>query len=384
MPETLLESTWGEPDGGMKVDREKGVIRDVKCLGNDSVNDRHYTDQAKQDAKGFYEGITVNIDHPAPGNAHHERGMAEGFGVLRNARVLKDGVYADLHYLKKHHLADVITERAERMPDLFGLSHNATGSVREGDKGVMIVEGLEAVESVDIVSRPATTAGLFESHGRDHVFKKKTKPTVRSILEEAKDNDSAVKFLTLLEEEAFAATADAEVDVDQGASSEDTIKAAFRAMVIAAFDDPKLDLKATLSRMKEIMKSQEKLTAKKDEKPDAGDKPGEKPDAAMESIQARLDEGERKDAVRDLLEDHDLRRRDLKPFQRKMLEAAAADSEEAMEELLEGFNIKPARNGQQRPAIGSARLREEKNEPTSYADCRESVQGKPAKKGTVA
>jgi hypothetical protein len=379
MAQTIRESTWGEAGGPMRVDREKLVILGVKCLGRESLNHgRIYSDQALDDAKGFYEGISVNVDHPSPDSAHVERSIAAGFGVLRNARVLEGGVYADIHYLDKHALTEVILERAERFPANFGMSHNATGAVSENRDQVPIVESLQAVESVDIVSRPATTAGLFESQERP-VFGKKKKQTLRSVLEDTKDYEPAAKLLKLLEEEAFATTGDAELDVADEASSEDRTAAAFREMMIAALDDKQLDQKAKLSRIKDIMKSQEKLTGKTEEpSPEEPMSEDTQTETTTESLRTEvlglISDIDRKGALRELLEDHDLRRSDLNASQRKAM--GRAEDVEEMESLLEQFNIKPATGP--KPAMGSARGREEADESLSYADCRESVRGKPA------
>jgi phenylpyruvate tautomerase PptA (4-oxalocrotonate tautomerase family) len=82
-------------------------------------------------------------------------------------RLEADGVYADLHYLTRHPLAEMIAEAAERMPEALGLSHNAEGrTTRQGD--AEIVEEITRVVSVDLVSDPATTLGLFESLAAAH------------------------------------------------------------------------------------------------------------------------------------------------------------------------------------------------------------------------
>ena len=99
------------------------------------------------------------IDHNCDGQ---ERKMIEHFGVLRNIKRRGDAIYGDLHYLKSHPRADEITERAERMGDTFGLSHNADGYTVHRN-GREIVEDIEEVRSVDLVTDPATSSGLFES-----------------------------------------------------------------------------------------------------------------------------------------------------------------------------------------------------------------------------
>ena len=48
------------------------------------------------------------------------------------------------------------------MPSRLGLSHNATGAGRV-IRGKYVIESIETVRSVDLVTRPATTRGLYES-----------------------------------------------------------------------------------------------------------------------------------------------------------------------------------------------------------------------------
>lgn len=146
----------------VQVDRDAGVIRGVKILGRMSANGREYSAPALRQAARCYEGLGVNMNHPDRGQPHLERPVQDGFGWLESVRVESDGVYGDLHFLKSHAMAGPICEAAERRPDRFGLSHNATGNVVER-QGKRIVESIEQVRSVDIVQRPATTHGLFES-----------------------------------------------------------------------------------------------------------------------------------------------------------------------------------------------------------------------------
>lgn len=141
----------------LNVDRAAGVIRDVKILGHESANGRTYSRAAITKARGLYEGMRVNVDHPKkPGES---RGVSDRFGRLVNVREKQDGLYGDLEYIKAHPLAEMTAEVAERMPDQLGLSHNAEGRMAKGGK---LVESITKVHSVDLVSDPATVRGLFE------------------------------------------------------------------------------------------------------------------------------------------------------------------------------------------------------------------------------
>jgi hypothetical protein len=158
---TLLEIAYG--DSPRQVDRQAGIIHGVKILGAVSRNGRTYSETAMTRAVTLYEGATVNIDHPQRGGPLGQRGLAEGFGELKNVAKKDGGVYGDLHFVKSHPMAEQVCERAERFPHKLGLSHNAEGVVSSRD-GKMIVEDIQSVRSVDIVGCPATSDGLFESH----------------------------------------------------------------------------------------------------------------------------------------------------------------------------------------------------------------------------
>ncbi|MEQ8788879.1 MAG: hypothetical protein RIC55_21385 [Pirellulaceae bacterium] len=149
----------------LRIDAAAGVMREVKVVGRRSRNGRTYTTAALRAALPLYEGIRVNIDHPrrGAGDSH----VSDRFGVLRRVRLRTDGIVADLHYLTRHPLAEMIVEAARRMPEALGLSHNAEGRAVVRD-GLEVVEEITRVASVDLVSNPATTAGLFESSMQTH------------------------------------------------------------------------------------------------------------------------------------------------------------------------------------------------------------------------
>jgi hypothetical protein len=232
------------------------VIRGAKIIGRESKNGRTYSEAALDSLVGFYENQSVNVDHDRS-KPNPERKMLDGFGVLRNVRKRADGVYGDLHYLKEHALAGVILERAERMPESFGLSHSAEGRVvRKGGK--LIVEDVAAVHSVDIVREPATTKGLFESKGEYDMAIMK----ISEIVETTPDKTPGLSFLReQMDAGVIAADTDAEVAAETG--PEDQVKAAFRAEVMGAFSDESTDLEAIIARINGI------LTSGKEEKAEA-------------------------------------------------------------------------------------------------------------------
>lgn len=377
-PQPITESTFNDPSTPMAVDEAQHVIRHVKALGRSSKNGRTYVDRALQDAAGFYEGIVVNVDHPDPDAPHEPRRINEGFGVLRDVKVEAAGVFGDLHYLEAHPSAPVIIERAKRFPETFGLSHNAAGQVREADDGTLIVEGLASVESVDIVSRPATTAGLFES---DRSRPVKTKPTIKKVLEaNAKDKDAA-RLLLLLEEEDMAAVGElpAETEPDAG----EAIRQAFKKIIMAVLDDTEIswqEAKAkvgkALQKREQTLKGLDTETAAGGDTQDTDEEDDQVP--AMESFNKRLTAFEHRQGVNDLLEDKGLKRTDLSAAQLKLVRDAS--TLEVAEQLLESWEITPATADRPRPAMPPAR--QSANDPDtnkSFEDLVEQIGVKPKK-----
>jgi hypothetical protein len=151
----------------MEVDRDEGIIRGVKILGLVSDNNRKYMPEAVRKAKSLYEGIKVNINHPA--ESGDVRNAEDRFGKLINVKYVEgEGLYGDLMFLKSHPMAERICEAAERndMNDTFGLSHNAQGDGQEDDQGCFVVSSIVEVRHVDLVADPATTKSLREARTR--------------------------------------------------------------------------------------------------------------------------------------------------------------------------------------------------------------------------
>lgn len=143
-----------------RVDREAGVIRGVKLLGWASQNGRTY-DPAGVDP-GMYESRVVNFNHH---KGVGDRSVYDRFGRVVNVVKRDDGLYGDLEYLRSHPYAESVVEAAERMPNVYGLSHTARGRERRRPGGPATIERVESVQSVDLVGDPATVAGLYESRG---------------------------------------------------------------------------------------------------------------------------------------------------------------------------------------------------------------------------
>ena len=143
----------------IKVDPEKGVLFDVLILGHHSRNRADYSQSVMQEAVGKYDGVPVYIGHTRDdSNPEYDRKL----GVIRNPRVTVEGIRADLHYPPKHRIAEQLAWDAVHAPHSCGFSHDADceWAMRDGRK---IVSRISRVYSVDLVTRPGSTHGLFES-----------------------------------------------------------------------------------------------------------------------------------------------------------------------------------------------------------------------------
>jgi hypothetical protein len=147
---------------GIRVDRQRGIIRGVKILGLESRNGRTYREEALLQAVRLYDGAKVNVNH-AKGIAAGPRDYQDRLGVIRGTIVRGgEGLFGDLHFNPKHALAEQLMWDAEHAPENVGFSHNVLAkTTREGHR--VVVEAITKVECVDLVADPATTRGLFES-----------------------------------------------------------------------------------------------------------------------------------------------------------------------------------------------------------------------------
>lgn len=251
MATALRESVLFE--SAPQIDEAAGIVKHVKVLGRESRNGRTYSDRALKEAAGHYRNAQVNLDHPDKSKAGTDRKVKEQFGWLTNSVVESDGVYADLHYLTKHDFAPRFVELAKRNPTQLGFSHNAEGRT-ERHNGKTVVESVERVRSVDLVSRPATTNGIFESETMSK--------TVLEIVKSCSLPGRAAVLKLFEEDGPMATMAEQPVEAPAEVDSESEVKAAFGKMIMAAFEDDSLDMKATLAKIKDILKAHEKLTGK--------------------------------------------------------------------------------------------------------------------------
>jgi len=240
------EVTLNEAVGSVSVD--EGVIHGVRICGRSSANGREYTDQALEDAARLYEGVRVNYDHPAKKDPTAERDFGDFAGELHDCNFdpKLGGTYGDLHIALEGRHARLVLESAKRFPKSFGLSHVACASNDKvkRERGLQIIQGIDSVESVDLVTKPATNEGLFESLDNEPPESKTMK--IREILTGAPEK---TKFRQILVEmiDAGAIAPEMEIEAEPDESPEDQLKKGLVAMIVAKLD------KATPEEMQKVL-----------------------------------------------------------------------------------------------------------------------------------
>lgn len=218
----LIEFT--ESDTPAKL--EDGIIRDVLIHGSVSRNRRRYDAKAMADVARLSEGIAVYCDHPTAIDRDRKGRAAEDrFGILRNVRLVESAdkrqVRGDLHHLQSHPLSERVGEDLRRGLNLFGLSLLADGSGRQ-EKGATIVESVESLKEVDLVTNPATAVSLREQAETATADPPAAEPPAEEKKEEAADKNADAELVSSIE----AVLQEASVIVADPASSLGDKKAA--------------------------------------------------------------------------------------------------------------------------------------------------------------
>jgi hypothetical protein len=390
--------------GYAKVDREGGVIRDVRVIKTTSKNKRRYLEQALRSGIPLYEGVTIGIDHvkPTAGNPNPERAFSTFWGKLQNVRWHEDGLIGDLHYLKSHPMTEHILEAAERFPENFGLSHDADGDSTIASDGWREIHEITKVYSVDLVTNPGSTTGLFESLGkkgktrRDKRREKRSNANKQPLVVSGSfqegfilggqamstvidKSDTKRLFEEYMAEEMMGADSMASsMDVEMG--KEDVgLEEAFKAEAMKVLEDTAMDSAAKLAKLKAIFKAKDQVMATL-----GGDMAKPKSDSKTESVEAAIDDEDKEEEddemmkesmqkqLGDLQEENRQLRASLELEQgkivcKKLLEAAGCEAtdvrinallrtpEKERKALLESFSSKQAR---QKPASSPSALLE--------------------------
>ncbi len=145
---------------GGRVDTTKGVVFGAKLCGRLSSNGREYASDCLIEAVPLYEGCKIFLNH---GTGRTPRKYEEQIGRVRNARFEAGAVRGDLHLNLGHAATKQILHDAIHAPDSLGCSHVIVAETRQKSGGLMLIEKITKVASVDLVLNPATTQSLFES-----------------------------------------------------------------------------------------------------------------------------------------------------------------------------------------------------------------------------
>lgn len=182
----LSEQVESIPSG---VDREKGVISDVKIVGLSSPSKRRrYEPAALKNAMHLYEGARVNINHQSAADRGDPRRYEDRIGRIKGVYFREgEGLYArELQFNTAHPWAESLVWWAHYDPNGVGLSHSANGQTRT-EKGVQVVESILEVFSVDLVGEAATTNGLYEGEPQSIADLTASRSWVDSRKQRAKD-----------------------------------------------------------------------------------------------------------------------------------------------------------------------------------------------------
>jgi hypothetical protein len=334
-------------------DKAAGIVRGVKILGYESCHGYGYTAEAMKNAASLYEGRAINIDHPERKNLGASRSYRDRFGKLHNVRYVEGkGLFGDLHYNKKHPIAEQFEYDVEHDPSNLGLSHNASGIASADGK---FVESITSVRSVDLVADPATNVSLFESKGERRMALKLQKKSGKTkskqqIMAEFMENLSEHEDLAELLEAAAVAPSD-----DESPAVETPLQATAK-MAAAIFMDESMDVatkRAKIMKLLDLIDETNPTAGADGQSGDAGaegetpvkESKGEKPRGKFgkptgnkelvedtDDIIKRLARLERKEEIRSLCESKKFQ---PSPVQLKSLMSLEDDSE--VEELIESW-----------------------------------------------
>lgn len=317
------------PTSPLEVDRARGVIFGVKVIGRFSKNSHgvreaengtEYSEACLREAVKLYEGVNVLTDHAA---GRGPRSVRDALGVLRNVRAAPDGLRADLHFNRKHPIAEQLCEDVESGLGQYGLSHDATsGRDRIDTKAKrLVVEAIASVRSVDLVLNPATNRNLWESHREPAM----PQTTLRKLLEGVRWHEAAARLLEMDDMPGMDAPVDAPPAApplegeEAGPDHEAALTAGFEAAIMAAWKSylaGEMTVDEMLKKAKDYAKSHSKLTAGKDpggdgeaaeeaDGEDADDAPpdkGKKEQTQVEELQKKVRDMEHREATRLLCE----------------------------------------------------------------------------------
>lgn len=264
----LLEDLVGlSKPAGVDVGPRTITLRGVKILGLTSKNGRKYSAAGAKKAIPLYEGSKINADHPD--KPSDRRSAYDRLGRVENVCQRPDGcLYGDAILLRAHPLAKRVAHAVqEGMEDSYAFSHNADGEARTNGQGILEVEEITKVRSVDLVADGATNFSLFEhNEGRKAMAKKKTHTATLKELIEGSDVCEAIQTSLLEMDDADLAT---ELPAEPEGDWKSFIVQAIGELVKSDSDDDH-------AKAKQIMNILKPASAKKEGAAEEGE--GDEPD----------------------------------------------------------------------------------------------------------
>lgn len=163
---------------GLAVDAENAVVRGVAVMscgpakGHDLEVDRHTLEQVVECGRRARK-VQVKLDHKS--------GVSAICGFLTNFRIEGGSARADWHLLRSHPECGVLLERAQTMPECFGLSAAFSGPERGERVGGKNYARCSELLAVDCVTNPAANpTGLFAR--RDEKERRSPHPAVGAAI----------------------------------------------------------------------------------------------------------------------------------------------------------------------------------------------------------
>ena len=144
-------------------DKKNLIVKDHKVLGIISKNGYTYPIATQQEALPIFEGAKAYLNHPTTKEMGEARNVRDLIGYHKNLRVKEDGTYSDLHLINNRTVQDYVIPVAETASHLIGSSVVIRGKMKNVKDSLPQIEKIYACRSIDLVSEPATTNGLYES-----------------------------------------------------------------------------------------------------------------------------------------------------------------------------------------------------------------------------
>ncbi len=155
-----------------KIDKERRLLKGITILGRVSSNKyvkgtvgTIFSDAAMADVATLAENSKVYLDHQSESADRDNRGVRsirDLAGHIENTHISDNKVKADMRYLRNH--AALLEDLVDTMSDKIGFSMHAWGPMSiDRSRNMGITESIKKLDSIDIVTTPASTGGLYES-----------------------------------------------------------------------------------------------------------------------------------------------------------------------------------------------------------------------------